>query len=221
MIKKYRVAILVIIFGLSLAIGAAGYILHLNGQFRTAEKIDPITMFPPSGPFALIDHTGRNVTDEDYRGRFMLVSFGYTYCPEVCPTSLQTMTEAMELLGGQADWVQPIFVTIDPERDTPEVLKEYVAYFHPTLIGLTGTPQQIAEAAEGFRVYYNKSELGKKEGEEDEHYWMDHTASFYLVGTDGRGLAVFTYDTATTAVEEMVDRMRHFINIQEALAKNK
>ena len=102
-------------------------------------------MFPPSGPFALTDHTGKKVTDEDYRGKFMLIAFGYTYCPDVCPTGLQTMSVVMDLLGEQADWVQPIFITIDPERDTPEVMKEYVAAFHPSLIGLTGTPQQIAQ----------------------------------------------------------------------------
>ena len=102
-------------------------------------------MFPPSGPFALTDHTGKKVTDEDYRGKFMLIAFGYTYCPDVCPTGLQAMSVAMDSLGEQADWVQPIFITIDPERDTPEVMKEYVAAFHPSLIGLTGTPQQIAE----------------------------------------------------------------------------
>ncbi|MCP4315422.1 MAG: SCO family protein [Hyphomicrobiales bacterium] len=178
-------------------------------------------MFPPAAPFTLTDHTGKMVTDEDYRGKFMLINFGYTYCPDVCPTSLQTMSETMALLGEQADWVQPIFVTIDPERDTPEVLKEYVAYFHPKLIGLTGTPQQIAEAAEGFRVYYNRSELNNNGGEDDGDYWMDHTASFYLVGTDGKGLAVFPYNMATMAVEEIVDRIRHFINIQEALTKVK
>ncbi len=219
--RKFRMAILIIILGFSFAGGAAGYLLYTNEQIRKAESIDPITMFPPAGPFALTDHTGRQVTNEDYRGKFMLIAFGYTYCPDVCPTGLQTMSAAMNLLGKQADWVQPIFVTIDPERDTPEVMREYVALFHPNLIGLTGTPEQISQAAKGFRVYYNKSGLGNKKGEDkdDGEYWMDHTASIYLVGIDGRGLAVFNFGMAATAVEEIVDRMRHFINIQEAIAK--
>jgi protein SCO1/2 len=133
------------------------------------------------------------------------------------------MSAAVDLLGEQADWVRPIFITIDPERDTPELLKEYVAAFHPRLIGLTGTPRQIARAAEGYRVYYNRLEPTKDEGEDkdDDDYLMGHTTSIHLVGTDGKGLAVFNFGMAATAVEEMADRMRHFINIQEALAKAK
>ncbi len=180
-------------------------------------------MHPPSGPFALIDHTGTAVADADYRGKFMLIAFGYTYCPDVCPTGLQAMSAAMDLLGKQADWVRPIFITVDPERDSPEVLTEYVAAFHPRLIGLTGTPQQISDAAEGFRVFFNKIVLPKdkgkaKDGEEDD-YSMGHTTSIYLVGTDGKGLAVFNFGMAATAVEEMVERIRHFISIQETVAK--
>ncbi len=180
-------------------------------------------MFPPGGPFTLAGHDGKTVTDRDYLGKFMLIAFGYTYCPDVCPTGLQSMSVALDMLGEQAKWVQPIFVTVDPERDTPEVMKEYVSAFHPSFIGLTGTPEQIAQAAKGFRVYYNKSRLHDKEGEDkdDDDYFVDHTASIYLVGIDGRGLAVFNFGMAATAVEEIADRMRHFINIQEALAKAK
>ncbi|MCP4326948.1 MAG: SCO family protein [Alphaproteobacteria bacterium] len=221
--RRFRIAIVVIIVGFGLAGGTLGYLLYTDEQVRRAEKIDPITMFPPGSPFVLTDHTGKRTTDEDYRGKFMLIAFGYTYCPDVCPTGLQTMSVALDLLGEQADWVQPIFITIDPERDTPEVMKEYVAAFHPSFVGLTGTSQQIAKAAEGFRVYYNKSDIHNDEGEDKDgdEYWMDHTASIYLIGTDGKGLAVFTFGMAATAVEEMADRMRHFINIQEALANAK
>ena len=220
---KLGVAILVIVLGVGLAGGSVGYLLYSDSN---AEKIDPITMYPPSGPFSLTDHTGKEVTDEDYRGKLLFVAFGYTYCPDICPTGLQDMSIVMDLLGEQADWVQPIFITIDPERDTPEVLKEYVAAFHPRLIGLTGTPRQIAKAAEGYRVYYNKTvppkaEAGDNGKREDEDYSMGHTTSIYLVGTDGRGLAVFNFGMAATAVEEMTDRIRHFVNIQEALARAK
>jgi len=213
-----RIAILIVVLGFGLAGGALGYLIYTD---RTAEKIDPITMYPPSGPFTLTDHTGKKVTDKDYRGKLMLILFGYTMCPDVCPTGLQTMSVVMDSLGKQADWVQPIFITIDPERDTPEVMKDYASAFHPRMIGLTGTPQQIASAAEGYRVYYHKIKFPKGEGEnkDDDDYSMGHTTSIYLVGTDGKGLAVFNFGMAASAVEEMVDRIRHFINIQEALAR--
>ena len=122
--SDFRKAILIIFLGLGLSGGALGYLMFGDGLFRTAGKLDPITMYPPSGPFALTDHNGKQVTDEDYRGKLMLIAFGYTYCPDVCPTGLAAMAAAMDSLGEQADWVQPIFITIDPERDTADVLKE-------------------------------------------------------------------------------------------------
>ncbi len=218
--SKLRIAILAIVLGLGLAGGGLGYLIFTD---RTVENIDPITMHPPGGPFALTDHNGKKITDEDYRGKIMLIAFGYTFCPDICPTGLQDMSTVLDMLGEQAHWVQPIFITIDPERDTPDVLKEYMSVFHPRLIGLTGTPQQIAEAAKSYRVYYNKINLPKDEdGEQDEDdYSMGHTTSIYLVGVDGKGLAVFNFGMASTAVEEMVGRIRHFINIQEALARAK
>ncbi len=221
--NKFRLAILVIVLGFGLAGGAVGYLLYSD---PVPEKIDPITMYPPSGPFALTDHTGRAVTDQDYRGKLMLIAFGYTYCPDVCPTGLQAMSTTMDLLGEQAEWVRPIFITIDPARDTPEALKEYVTAFHPKLIGLTGTPEQVAQAAEGYRVYYNKilppkDEAGDKNEDEDDEYAMGHTTSIYLVGVEGRGLAVFNFGMAATEVDAMTGRIRHFVNIQEALARAK
>ncbi|HJM94268.1 MAG: SCO family protein [Alphaproteobacteria bacterium] len=221
--SKMAMAILAIVFGTGLAGGAVGYLLYSD---PVAEKIDPITMNPPSGPFTLADHTGRQVTDETYRGKLMLIAFGYTYCPDVCPTGLQAMSTSMDMLGEQADWVQPIFITIDPARDDADVMKDYVEAFHPRLVGLTGTAKQIAKAAKGYRVYYNKTVLPKDDGEDksadaEEDYSMGHTTSIYLVGVDGRGLAVFNFGMATTSAEVMVDRMRHFINIQEALDRAK
>jgi cytochrome oxidase Cu insertion factor (SCO1/SenC/PrrC family) len=109
------------------------------------------------GPFSLTDQTGRPVTDADYRGRYMLIYFGFTFCPDVCPTELQVMATALDQLGRQADEVQPIFITIDPERDTPSQLAGYVSQFHPRMAGLTGTPEQIASVARAYRVYYAKA----------------------------------------------------------------
>src|SRR5918996_3071934 len=96
------------------------------------------------GPFALVDHTGHTVTDADYRGKLMLVFFGFTHCPDVCPTTLQEIASALDVLGDEAGRVQPLFITVDPERDTPEVMAGYVDLFHPGIVGLTGTPEQVA-----------------------------------------------------------------------------
>jgi protein SCO1/2 len=99
-----------------------------------------------SGPFLLIDHKGRPVTDRDFRGKFMRVFFGYTFCPDVCPIDLQIISKAVDALGEAGNRVQPIFITVDPKRDTVEVLARYVSHFHPRLLGLTGTPEQVAMA---------------------------------------------------------------------------
>ncbi|WP_426958755.1 SCO family protein [Muricoccus radiodurans] len=138
------------------------------------------------GPFTLRDHTGRTVTDADYRGKLALIFFGFTFCPDVCPTELQAISQTMDLLGAQADQVQPLFITVDPERDTPAKLAEYVALFHPRITGLTGTPEQIAAAARAFRVYYAKS---TPQGSSE--YLMDHSAFTYLLGRDGRLRSLF------------------------------
>jgi cytochrome oxidase Cu insertion factor (SCO1/SenC/PrrC family) len=142
------------------------------------------------GPFTLVNHLGETVTDADFRGHFLLLFFGYTYCPDVCPTTLTAISDALDLLGSDGDKVTPAFVTVDPERDTPEYLKEYLAYFHPRLVGLTGTSDQVAAAAGAYRVYYAK---GGKAGIED--YIMDHTSVIYLMDPAGNYLAHFANDT--------------------------
>lgn len=208
--------------GLGLVGGALAYLTLSDDPSRNAENLDPITMFPPAIEFSLTDHTGQAVTDEDYRGKLMFVIFGYTFCPDICPTGLWDMTMVMEALGEQSDWVQPIFITIDPERDTVEAMREYVGAFHANFVGLTGTPEQIASAAKSARAHYFKSEVSDDasvDNDEDD-YSMGHTTSIYLTGIDGKGLAVFNFGMAATAVEEMTDRIRHFVNIQEALAKS-
>ncbi len=209
--------------GLGLVGGALGYLVFKDEPTQSAENLDPITMFPPNLKFSLTDHTGKAVTEEDYRDKLMFVAFGYTFCPDICPTGLWDMTMVMNALGEQADWVQPIFITIDPERDTVEAMRDYLAAFHPSFVGLTGTQEQIASAAKTARAHYFKSELSSdasaEEGEND--YSMGHTTSIYLIGIDGKGLAVFNFGMAATAVEEMTDRIRHFVNIQEALANSK
>ncbi|WP_424134477.1 SCO family protein [Roseomonas chloroacetimidivorans] len=138
------------------------------------------------GPFTLVDGDGKTVTQEDLRGKLALIFFGYTFCPDVCPTELQAVAQAMDLLGPQADQVRPVFITVDPERDTPAKVKDYVALFHPSITGLTGTPEQVARAARAWRVYYNKA---NPSGASD--YLMDHSSYTYLMGRDGSLRALF------------------------------
>ncbi len=139
------------------------------------------------GAFELVDHTGRVVTQADFAGDFMLVYFGFTSCPDICPTAMQAVAEALDDLGGDATRVRPVLITVDPERDTPAVLADYVANFHPRLVGLTGTPEQVAAAARAYKVYYAKAP--SEEGD----YVMDHSAILYLMGPDGRYIRHFTH----------------------------
>ncbi|PWC36186.1 SCO family protein [Azospirillum sp. TSO35-2] len=149
---------------------------------------------PIGGPFTLTDNHGKTVTDADYRGKYLLIYFGYTYCPDVCPTELGVMTQALDLLGPQADKVQPLFITVDPDRDTVAHMNDYVGLFHPRLVGLTGTADQVREAARAYRVYYAKAP--QKDAKPDE-YLMDHSSFIYLMGPDGRFVGV--YPAGTTA----------------------
>lgn len=154
------------------------------------------------GPFELTDQTGRTVTDQDFRGRLMLIYFGYAYCPDICPTDLQQIALAMDELGdAAAAEVQPIFITIDPERDTVASLARYVGLFHPKLLGLTGSAAQVAAAAKAYRVFYQKAPA--KGGAPDE-YLMDHSTYSYLMGRDGTLLTVFAHGTAPETIAKAV-----------------
>ena len=144
------------------------------------------------GPFTLVDDNGKTVTDADFHGRFMMIFFGYTSCPDLCPTALSEISEALDSLGDIADRVVPVFVTIDPQRDTPENLKDYVGNFHPRLVGLTGTPQQIAAVAKAYGVFYVKLEGDGDQPADPEDYFMGHTGFTYLMGPDGKYLNTFS-----------------------------
>jgi cytochrome oxidase Cu insertion factor (SCO1/SenC/PrrC family) len=156
------------------------------------------------GSFTLVDQAGRTVTDEDFRGRYMLIYFGYTFCPDVCPLALQSMSTALDMLGQKADAVVPLFITIDPERDTVPVLADYSQHFHPSLRALTGTAEQVRGAARAYRVYYKKAE----DGGTFTDYLMDHTSLVYLMGPDGEYLAHFTHGTT---VEEIARRLSEIL----------
>ena len=146
---------------------------------------------PIGGPFELIDHTGARRTDFDYRGKLALIYFGYTYCPDVCPTDLQAVASALDLLGDRARAVQPLFITIDPERDTPGHLADYVPLFHPRLVGLTGEADAIRRVARAYKVHYAKVVLP-----DSPDYAMDHSAFVYLVDAQGRYLGFFPPGTS-------------------------
>jgi len=144
-----------------------------------------------SGPFSLIDHHGKPITDHDFRGEFMLVFFGYTFCPDVCPTDLQVIAQTLDELGEAGERVQPIFITLDPARDTLEVMAEYARHFHPRLIGLTGSRQQTAEAARNYGVISMKIIDENNNG----NYSVNHSALTYLLGPDGKFVAAFDHGT--------------------------
>jgi cytochrome oxidase Cu insertion factor (SCO1/SenC/PrrC family) len=152
------------------------------------------------GPFSLTDDAGHPVTDQTYRGRWMLVYFGYTFCPDVCPTELQTIASALDKLGPDAKSVVPLFITVDPERDTPAALANYVKLFDDRLIGLTGTPEQIAAVARAYRVYY-----AKVTPKDSTTYLMDHSSFVYLVGPNGKLRALFR---PGESAQELADAIR-------------
>jgi protein SCO1/2 len=148
------------------------------------------------GPFRLVDQEGRERTDAEFRGKLMLIYFGYAFCPDACPTALSAMTVALNALGAAADDVVPMFITVDPERDTPAQLKLLAENFHPRLVALTGTPERVAAAAKAYRVYYAK----QKDENVGGGYLVDHTSIVYLMGRDGRYLSHFTHSAKPEAM---------------------
>ncbi len=168
-----------------------------------------LAAFPAStAELTFIDHTGRPVGRQDFAGRFQLVFFGYSHCPDVCPSGLAIMATALRALGDAAERIQPVFISIDPERDTPESLADYVRHFHPRLLGLSGTPEQIAAAAKSYGVYYERSD-DQAEGASD--YLMAHSARTYLVGPDGVGIAIFSHGSDPEQMAaEILEQMQSY-----------
>ena len=143
------------------------------------------------GPFDLVDDSGAAVSDRSFGDRHLLIFFGYSFCPDVCPTELSRMASALDRLDdSDVAQLQPLFITIDPERDTPEAMAAYVEQFHPEIVGLTGSDEQIAEVARAYRVFYAKVDTG-----DPDYYLMDHSSFTYLMAPDGSNIAVFPYDT--------------------------
>ncbi len=168
-------------------LGAAGAVAFLAYGPPPAPRVAYTGEADVRSKFTLTDHTGRAVTEADFAGRWQLVFFGFTYCPDICPTTLAYMASVLDLLGDKADRVASLFITVDPERDTVPIMAEFVSAFHPRLIGLTGSAEQVAAAAEEFKVYYEKRE----DGTAPDGYLMSHSGYIYLMRPDGRFEAVF------------------------------
>jgi protein SCO1/2 len=181
-----------------LAVGA-GLLWHAGDTLSAANQAASQGEALIGGPFGLIDQDGKERRAAEFHGRFMLVYFGYSYCPDICPTTLAVMTDALEKLGPLANRIVPVFVTIDPARDTPKVLKAYLKAFGPRFIGLTGDAKDVAAAARAYRVYYKKIPL-KGGG-----YAMDHSSHIYLMGPDGKFIA--DYDE-TLGPDGLADALR-------------
>jgi cytochrome oxidase Cu insertion factor (SCO1/SenC/PrrC family) len=188
---------------------AIGAILGLGAAWgfhfwREARLPDPTSLAGSAigGPFELLDQTGATRRDDEFRGRYMLVYFGFTFCPDACPTALLAMAEALDLVGPLAARVQPILISVDPDRDTPAQLASYVAAVDERLIGLTGTQAQIAAAARAYRVFYRKV---TPPGMND--YLVDHTSLIYLMDPDGRFVAHFNHETPPERMAETLRRL--------------
>jgi cytochrome oxidase Cu insertion factor (SCO1/SenC/PrrC family) len=150
------------------------------------------------GPFTLSDATGKPRSDSEFRGKLMIVYFGYTFCPDVCPADLMAITQALDALGPLADGVQPVFITIDPERDT-KVLGEYVNAFHHSLVGLTGSPEEIRKVANAYKAFYVK--VPDAQGRD---YTIDHTGVIYLMGRNGEYLGFMPPQTSPERLTEIL-----------------
>lgn len=185
--KKVRIAFWSLVV-VAAVVAAALWMIERNPEPVTA-RIDPqAERF--AADFELTDHNGMIQSDEDFRGRWMLVFFGFTNCPDVCPMGLATIAQVMDDLDATGAAVQPLFITVDPERDTPSVLADYVPRFGPGILGLSGSPEQIERTADTFNIYYQKVEQASA----PDGYTMGHTSSFLLFDPEGEFVRIYEYN---------------------------
>ncbi|MEQ9175683.1 SCO family protein [Roseovarius indicus] len=156
------------------------------------------------GPFELVSETGETVTDKEVIDQPALIYFGYTFCPDVCPIDVARNAQAVEILEERGEMVKPVFISVDPKRDTPEVVDDFTANLHPRMLGLTGSPEQVKAASQAYRTYYNAQDSG-----DDEYYLVDHSTMTYLVFPE-TGFADFFRRDASA--EEMADRVQCFLD---------
>ena len=194
-----RTARVVLIFS-AFVVGLAAIFAAATVLIGNADT--PARQVAVGGPFRLIDGNGKVVTDQDFKGKPFLVFFGFTHCPEVCPTTLFELSEILRKLGPDAERVRVVFITVDPERDTPALLKSYMAGFDPSFVALRGTPEQTQAVAKEFKVFY-----AKVPGKEPGSYTMDHSAGSYVFDTNGRIRLFERYQTPPQALAEDLKRL--------------
>ena len=198
-----------LILGIGLLILSAALLLigHRSSEpYRGATVVSTGTA-AIGGPFTLVATDGRPVTDASYRGKWKLIYFGYTFCPDACPTALTNVSTAIETLGNEADNVQPLFITVDPKRDTRQVLDEYLKSFDPRIIGLTGSEEQTATAAKAYRVY-----TGSSPGKDEDHYLVDHSAFVYVMDPLGKFAGIIAGETPGV---EMAAQLRKLMSVRK------
>jgi protein SCO1/2 len=195
-----RFAVIAIVLAVVLVV-AAGALLALAVRETPRGATGTALASAIGGPFRLIDQNGKPVTDADLKGKWQLVFFGYTHCPDTCPTALNEISLALDQLGVKRDEVEIVFITVDPERDTPAVMKAYVQSFDARIIALTGSADAVAQAAKAYRVYYAKHPRG------DGEYDMDHSAVIYVMNPDGRFTATFTPDSTADAIAQRLQKL--------------
>lgn len=189
--SSFRPSVIFGIVTLLVALALGGYALLSNKIIPAGSGVALV-----GGPFTMVNQKGETVTDKTFLGKPMLLFFGFTFCPDVCPTELQVMATALTEMEASGADIQPILVTVDPERDTPEVMAAYVSNFGERFTGLTGSPAQIAEMAQTYRVFYAK----QQNKADPKNYQMDHSAIIYLMGADGKFLKHFSYSTDAKAL---------------------
>ena len=177
--------------------------LALAASPHTTFDLEPRSINPR---YLLIGPQGSAVSNEDFRGRFQLITFGYTFCPDICPTTLVDMAETLKLLGEDAQRVQAIFISVDPDRDTPQQLATYTDFFDKRIIGLTGSPALVQAAARNFKVRYEKV---VKENQDPRNYAVDHSAGLYLLGPEGAFIKKFAYATPADSMASEIRQLLH------------
>jgi len=199
-VQRRNIVVIVACFLFGALLGA--YALLLNSS--PGDRVQSSGKALVGGPFTLVDPSGKTVTDQNFRGRYMLIFFGYTHCPDICPAELQVMAAALDQLGPKAAKVVPIFITLDPERDTPEAVGAYVKNFGPNIVGLTGSTEAVAAAAKAYRVSFSKFQ----DENSGTNYTIDHSALAYLMGTDGEYITHIPYGTS---VAQMLDTLNRYL----------
>ena len=176
-----------------------------KGNLQVIKEVQVQSIGVPQigGPFLLVNQDGKTVSETDFFGKYMLVYFGFTYCPDVCPTALTIIEDAFDILGEKSERITPVFITVDPERDNPEAMKLYVEHFHPRQVGLTGSVEQVKEVAKAYKVYFSKT----GDGYDDDDYFIDHSSITYLMSPTGKFITHFSHGVEAEAMAEKISEI--------------